>query len=140
MASMGRRRAPVHRLAALIGAAAAALALAGCEDTSAPSDRGVCWRGGPHGFEVLARQVATLDDCAALLEAVHLQGAAQVNGAFQGYFLFVDSQQVASSTTANGFHYPIFQPSQRAQIDSDLKALIREHGGAGPGDIAVQRR
>ncbi len=94
---------------------------------SAPTNIGVCWRtvdrGG--GEAEVSRSwptdVASLDDCAALLETYHLQGARTSNGAFQGYFIFVDDREVASSTQADGFRYPIFQPSQRREIDGDLR-------------------
>ena len=121
--------------------------LAACGQADAPSNIGVCWRtadGAPSRpkFEVVAKNVASLDDCAALLEAYHLQGARTSNGAFQGYFIFVDDSEVASATQADGFHYPIFQPSQRSEIDGDLRRLIKERAGQPlkPDDVAVERQ
>ena len=112
----------------------------------APTEPGVCWRAAPKrgapAFAVAARGVTTLDDCAAVLEAIFVQGAARADGAFQGYFIFIDAREVASATGLRGFHYPIFQPAQRREIDADLRGLIRERGGRlpAPGDIAVERR
>jgi len=121
--------------------------LAACGRTSAPTNIGVCWRtaGGSASqpkFAVVAKDVASLNDCAALLEAYHLQGARTSNGAYQGYFIFVDDSEVASATQADGFHYPIFQPSQRREIDGDLSRLIKERAGKPltTSDVAVERQ
>jgi len=123
------------------------LALAACEPAGAPTDIGICWRtiGAPSPkprFAIVANDVGNLDDCAALLEAYHLQGAKTSNGAYQGYFILLDDRAVASSTRVDGFRYPIFQPSQRREIDADLIHLIKERGGhpPSPSDIAVERR
>ena len=123
------------------------LALMGCDPPGAPTERGVCWRtmskpSQPPKFAPISDAVTSLDDCAALLETYHLQGAQTSNGAYQGYFIFIDNHQVSSSSRVNGFRYPIFQPSQRREIDKDLLALIKERGGKAPapGDIAVERK
>ena len=105
-----------------------------------------CWRGAGSTenprFSPLASNVGSLDDCAAQLEALHLEGAAEVLGAFQGYFIFVDNRQVSSATAVDGFRYPIFQPGQRKEIDADLRGLIRDRNGRPPdaGEISVQHR
>jgi hypothetical protein len=121
-------------------------ALAACDSASAPTNAGVCWRslgaaGAKPSFAVVANNVESLDDCAALLETYHLQGARTSNGAYQGYFIFVDDREVASSTQADGFRYPIFQPSQRGEIDGDLRRLIKERAGKPltTSDVAVER-
>ena len=123
------------------------LALMGCDRPGAPTDREVCWRtisksSQPPSYSAISREVTSLDDCAALLETYHLQGAQISNGAYQGYFIFIDNHQVSSSSRVDGFRYPIFQPSQRREIDKDLLALIKERGGKAPapGDIAVERK
>jgi hypothetical protein len=125
----------------------AALALAACDDLAAPTTRGVCWRliappSRKPRFQQVASGVWSLDDCAVELESFHLLGAAQVEGAFQGYFIFVDSRLVTSAPSRNGFRYPIFQPSQRREIDADLRRLIKERDGALPdaSAISVERR
>ena len=86
--------------------------------------------------------VESLDDCAAELEALHLQGRRQADGAFQGYFIFVNDREVSSSTGLTTFRYPVFQSSQRREIDADLRALIKDRNGAAPsaGEIAVERK
>ena len=140
------------RLAGVAALGVGALAMAACQGPGAPAEPGVCWRSdastrggardGRPAFAVVARDVASLDDCAAELEAIHLQGAPRADGAFQGYFIFIDAREVASSTGLRGFHYPIFQPAQRREIDADLRDLIKERNGRLPsaGDIAVQRK
>jgi hypothetical protein len=124
-----------------------ALALGACDDIAAPTQRGVCWRlltvpAQRPKFQAISSGVWSLDDCAAQLEAFHLQGASQVEGAFQGYFIFVDSRLVTSAPSSGGFRYPIFQPSQRREIDADLRRLIEDRNGAAPnaGDISVERK
>lgn len=122
-----------------------ALTLAGCGDSSAPSETGVCWRGGgdsERGFTSLARDVRSLEDCAVLLEAARLMGRPDTNGAYQGYFIFVDANQISSASHAGGLHYPIFQPPQREAVDRDLRRLIRERGGRlpGAGDIILEHQ
>ena len=113
---------------------------------AAPTDPGVCWRAGPArggpAFVTVAKDVASLDDCAAVLEAIRVQGARRVDGAFQGYFIFIDAGEIASSTGLRGFRYPIFQPAQRREVDADLRDLIKERNGRLPtaGDIAVERK
>ena len=133
--------------ALIVGALAIGiLALTGRGGPAAPTARGVCWRaGGARGgpaFVIVAREVATLDDCAAVLEAIHVQGARRADGAFQGYFIFIDAGEIASSTGLRGFRYPIFQPAQRREVDADLRDLIKERNGRLPtaGDIAVERK
>ncbi len=148
MTSARRRRLWVGaRFGQALAFALCAIALGACDDLVAPGQRGVCWRlvGAPAQkpqFQAIASGVWSLDDCAAELEAFHLQGALRVEGAFQGYFIFVDDKLVTSAPSQNGFRYPIFQPSQRREIDADLRRLIQDRGGALPqaGDISVERK
>jgi hypothetical protein len=127
-------------------ALAALLSLAACGQTEAPVDDGVCWRIG-HGadksprFNVLARGVSDLDTCAVLLEGLRLQGQASTDGAYQGYFIFVDAGPISSARSLHGFRYPIFQPPQRAAVDRDLKRLIQSGGGRMPdaSQIDIER-
>lgn len=123
------------------------LSLAACDPPGAPSDRGACWRtaGGSANkprFALIANDVGSLDDCAVLLESYHLRGAKTANGAFQGYFIFIDDQQMTSSTRLDGFRYPVLQPAQRREIDADLIHLIKERAGKtlAPGDFAIERK
>ena len=120
--------------------------LAACGDVGAPTRPGVCWRmtatTDKPRFLAISSGVASLDDCAAQLEAFHLQGQGNVAGAFQGYFIFIDQRLVASAPSLNGFRYPIFQPGQRREIDVDLRRLMADRNGALPsaGDLDVERR
>jgi hypothetical protein len=121
--------------------------LAACEPPGAPTNAGVCWRAVGHDiakprFAVVANDVSSLDNCAALLETYHLRGATTSNGAYQGYFIFIDRRQVSSSTQTTGFRYPIFQPSQRREIDEGLQRLIKERAGRpiSTSDVAVERQ
>ena len=66
---------------------------------------------------MLARGVENLETCAVLLEGVHLQGQRGADGAYQGYFIFVDADAISSARSLGGMRYPIFQPPQRASID-----------------------
>jgi hypothetical protein len=90
----------------------------------------------------MARGVSSLENCAVLLEAAHLQGAAVVNGAYQGYFIFVDAQHVSSGAQAEGYHYPVLLPPQRAEVDRDLRELMKERGGKLPNasDLSLERK
>jgi hypothetical protein len=133
----------IGRLSALLLAAA----LAGCNGGPAPQERGVCWRAQPNttgkpNFAPLARDVGTLESCAVLLEALRLQGAPQVNGAYQGYFIFVGADAMTSALHAGGVRYPIFQPPQRRAIDRDIRRLMAERGGKmpDPGDFRLEHQ
>jgi hypothetical protein len=99
-------------------------------------------KGAPPRFAALNTGVASLDDCAAQLEALHIQGAKTVDGAYQGFFIFVDDVQITSSSHLKTFRYPIFQPSQRKAIDTDLRGLIKARDGhlTTTGDISVGRQ
>jgi hypothetical protein len=145
--SLGQRLAWARRFNRALAVAICAMALGACDELAAPTQRGVCWRlseatAQKSSFQRVSSHVWSLDDCAAQLEAFHLQGAPRVEGAFQGYFIFVDDRLVTSAPSQNGFRYPIFQPSQRREIDADLRRLIKDRGGALPqaGDISVERK
>lgn len=123
----------------------ALLSLAACDQAQAPSDDGVCWRIGrtadkPPRFTAIARGVSDLDTCAVLLEGLRLQGQANTDGAYQGYFIFVDAGPISSARSLDGFRYPIFQPPQRAAVDRDLKRLMQSSGGRmpEPGRIDIE--
>jgi len=132
-------------LAAIVGAVGSAfLANAGREH--APADRGVCWRAaGPSppasALKPIERDVASLENCAAALEAWRLIDGQPALGAFQGYFIFVDAGEIASATTRRGFRYPVFQPAQRRAVDEGLADLIAKRNGALPAaaDMVVER-
>lgn len=113
-------------------------ALTACSgEPDAPTDKGVCWREvldktGKPRFEVISRNVANLDSCAAQIEGLHLQEERVVVGAYQSFFITADDASVSSSSTQNGFRYPIFLPGQRETIDAGLRKLIKENNGRAP--------
>jgi hypothetical protein len=111
--------------------------LAACSGPGAPQADGVCWRADSAGaatphFRVVANGVTNLETCAVLLEAMRLKGEPAVDGAYQGYFIFVDDSQITSALHAAGLRYPIFQPPQRATVDRDLQRLLKDRGGRLP--------
>jgi len=97
--------------------AAAALALAACEkQIEAPSDAGVCWHmvnlpGGKVRFNKLTQNVASIERCAADLEAMRLrfnalgQSNDHMTGAFQGQFLFLQPEGIFTSQSLTGGRY-----------------------------------
>jgi hypothetical protein len=99
--------------------------------TTAPEDRGVCWRmvGGEANpsYVELAKNVANLETCAAHLERLYLNAGGTVSGAYQGRFLFVDSQAIRSATSLEGSRWQVFFGPQRAALDKKLR-----EGGATP--------
>ena len=130
----------MFRLTALL---LACLTLSACGRGSAPADDGVCWlaqpakAGAPIRYDAIRRQVGSLEDCAVLLEAVRLQGRVTADGAYQGFYIYVDAKQITAGTRPNGLLYPVLQPPQRAEIDRDLQKLIAEHGGKIPPDVSI---
>jgi hypothetical protein len=103
---------PIVPLLALL-----ALAAAGCsKGVEAPTDVGVCWhmvqlKDGKVRFNKLAANVQTLEGCAGQLEAMRLRFAAlgssteQMIGAYQGQFLFLQSEGIFTGQTLDGPHY-----------------------------------
>ena len=93
------------------------LALAGCsQGVQAPADSGVCWHmaqfaGGKVRFNRLARNVPSLEACAAQLEAMRLRfsalgaGGDQMIGAYQGQFLFLQPEGIFTAENLDGAHY-----------------------------------
>jgi hypothetical protein len=89
----------MSRIALTVVLAASTLALAGCEKTiEAPLDRGVCYHMGvlPEGgykFNVVARNIDSIEKCAAQLEGMRLRflrmgsQATEMTGAYQGSFI-----------------------------------------------------
>jgi hypothetical protein len=127
-----RRLAALDRLAAL---GLLALPLAACNGPPAPGERGVCWKADPASathYAALANGVDSLEACAVLLEAQRLRGAAQSDGAYQGYFIFVRADTMSSGLHEHGVHYPIFQPPQRRVLDREITRMMAEHGGKMP--------
>ncbi len=107
----------------------------------------MCWRevtakSGQRHFEVISRNVANLDSCAAQIEGLRLQENRDVIGAYQSFFITADDQSVSSSSSRDGFRYPIFLPGQRETIDAGLRKLMNENHGKPPSgaDLDIGRQ
>ncbi len=96
----------------------AAVLLSGCAKKSvdAPTDVGVCWhavffKDGTVKFNKLAENQKNLETCAASLEAMRLRfrglgvNSEQTIGAYQGQWLFLQSEGVLTSQTLTGGRY-----------------------------------
>lgn len=113
-------RAIATSAAVLLGA----LSLTACQKTNqAPDDPGVCYQvveqpGGKLKFNVVKKDVATLENCAAELDAVRYRfmrlGSPnhEITGAYGGKFLFLD-QNGMRVTMAAGYDSPRFQAFSR---------------------------
>lgn len=96
---------------------ASTLGLAACEKTvEAPYDRGVCYHMGvlPDGeykFNVVARNIDSIEKCAAQLEGMRLRflrmggNQAEMVGAYQGSFLFLKRTGIYRTTSLKGSQY-----------------------------------
>src|SRR5206468_404025 len=83
-----------------------ALALAACNRPTAPQTPGVCWRAAAapaKGFVPLSRDVDSLENCAVLLEGLRLQGEPRADGAYAGFFIFIDADAMTSASHVGGF-------------------------------------
>jgi len=91
--------------------------LSGC-DTSPrpPGDLGVCYlyvtpKGEKAHFNVLARNVPTLEACAAQLEAMRLHflglggNTTNLTGAYQSKFIFLEQDGIFTADSLNGASY-----------------------------------
>ncbi len=99
------------------------LALAACApQVEAPADPGVCWhmvtgKDKAVHFYKLVDHVPNLERCAGSLEAMRMRflglGGSnnEVDGAYQGQFLFIDQRGVFTSTTLNGTPYLALVPT-----------------------------
>jgi hypothetical protein len=152
VATSGRRRhaeAAIFRpLILSLILAATGVGLAACSGgEEAPGDAMVCWReitdkAGHRHFEVISRNVANLDNCAAQVEGLYLQEGREVVGAYQGYFVFANDDSVSSSSSRASYGYPVFMPAQRDTIDAGLRKLMKENHGVAPkaSDLDIGRQ
>jgi hypothetical protein len=112
-----RPRLPLAvRLSAL--ALLASLGLAACApEVEAPTDRGVCWhmitpKGGKPKFLKLTENQPDLEHCASNLEAVRIRFLSmggtidEVDGAYQGEFIFIDKHGVFVAPSLNATPFP----------------------------------
>ncbi len=96
----------------------AAVGVAACApEVEAPTDRGVCWRmispkGGKLKFLKLTENQPDLEHCASNLEAVRIKFLSmggtidEVNGAYQGEFIFIDKHGVFVAPSLNATPFP----------------------------------
>jgi hypothetical protein len=100
----------------LIASTLAIAPLAGCaQAVKAPTDQGVCYAleqpDGEPVFNVLARDQAQIEMCAARLEEMRVRfggmGATrqEVTGAYQGQFIFIDRRGVSFGRTLEGSRF-----------------------------------
>lgn len=98
--------------------ALAAAGLAACApQPQAPTNPGVCWHMVLHGkdkaptYNVVSKNVPALENCAANLEALRVEflskggNRSDLNGAYQGTFIFINQQGIYASQTFNGTPY-----------------------------------
>ena len=113
---------------------AALLALAGCSPAAdAPDQVGICWMqagpapaGAKPRFGLLSRGDANLETCAMHLELTRISKHRQsIFGAFQGQYVFVDREAIASSESLNGQRFSLFTPGQRADVDTQIVDLLK---------------
>jgi hypothetical protein len=105
------------RAALILAAVSLGAALtAGCEKKiEAPADRGVCYhavplKGGEIKYNVVAKDVANIESCAAALEGMRMRflrlgGREEITGAYQGSFLFLQREGIFRSESLNGNRY-----------------------------------
>ena len=102
--------------AVLIASTLALPVLAACTpQVKAPTDTGVCYAvetpDGKPTFNVVARDQAQIEMCAARLEEVRLRFRSlgstrqEVTGAYQGQFIFVDRRGVSFARTLEGARF-----------------------------------
>ncbi len=91
--------------------------LSGCGSPAPPDDVGVCWhmviqKNGKVRFNRLADKVANMETCAMRLEVMRLQflrvggSRHEIEGAYQGSFLWLQREGVFVSQTLDGNRYP----------------------------------
>ncbi len=107
----------MKRIALTLAVAASALILSACDKAfEAPLDRGVCYHMGvlPDGgykFNVVARDIDTIEKCAAQLEGMRLRFLrlggqnAEMIGAYQGSFIHLRRGGIYRAQKWNGNQY-----------------------------------
>ncbi len=125
----------MKRLAPLL--AIAVLALPACtKELQAPTDAGVCWHmvqlpDKSVRFNRLAQNIPSVEKCAVALDVMRLRflglGGSQTSiyGAYQGQFLFLNTEGVFVAQHLNGARYPLLVPTGDGRL-------------AKPGEQAVQ--
>ena len=106
------------RILPFVALAASALALAACDSSpKPPADKGVCFEvvpltGGKLRYNEVEKNVPNLETCAARLEAMRLRflqlggNRAEIVGAYQGQFLFLQNEGVFVAQSLTSIRYP----------------------------------
>jgi hypothetical protein len=82
----------------------------------------VQFKGGKVKFNQLAKNIPTLEGCAAQLEAMRIRFAAlgsnpdQMIGAYQGQFLFLQPEGIFTAENLDGAHYPFLVRSPDGRL------------------------
>jgi hypothetical protein len=112
------RRSSIRHGLGLAVLGLAIVGTAGCTaSVEAPADKGVCWhmvqqKAAKPKFFPLSQNEPDLEHCAAALEGMRLKflilggSISEVEGAYQGQFLFVDPRGVFTSTTLDAAPFP----------------------------------
>ncbi|MDO9471953.1 MAG: hypothetical protein Q7J28_02780 [Caulobacter sp.] len=107
----------MHRIALTLVAALSALVLSACEKAfEAPTERGICYHmaylpDGGYKFNVVARDIDSIEKCAAQLEGMRLRFLrlggqnAEMIGAYQGSFIHLRRGGIFRAQKWNGNQY-----------------------------------
>jgi hypothetical protein len=92
----------------------------------APRAEGVCWRAvpAPPKFVALSQDSPDLVSCAMDLDLAYLGEGHDIVGAYQGSYIFVGPEKIQSAQGLDLFRYPIFNKTQRAALDSQLRVVL----------------
>ncbi len=108
----------MKRLTLIAALVAAPLALAACDNSpEAPTVKGVCFeaiplKSGQLRYNEVAQNIPNLETCAARLEAMRMRflqlggNRAQIMGAYQGQFMFLQNEGVFVAKSLNAIRYP----------------------------------
>ncbi|WGM30416.1 hypothetical protein [Brevundimonas sp. NIBR11] len=132
----------------MIAAALALPVLAGCNGSvKAPTDTGVCYAvetpEGEPTFNVVARDQAQIEMCAARLEEMRLRfrglGSTrqEVTGAYQGQFIFVDRRGVSFARTLTGARF--FALARTGDGRLAVPGAIEREAGTKLGTVIEER-
>jgi hypothetical protein len=92
------------------------------QEVRAPSEPGVCYRQGRDGrFAVFYRDIASIETCAGVLEREHLTTGADITGAYQGRFIFIDKEAIRSADSMSGQRWRLYFDNQREVLDRKVK-------------------
>jgi hypothetical protein len=75
-------------------------------------------------FTRVAARAPDLLSCAADLDLAYLSEGAPITGAYQGRYIFIDRDAIASAERLDMIHYPVFNVAQRASLDRQLRGLL----------------